>query len=955
MKMTNCALTIFPTELAKRRFERTAVLEHGVLKTDRLVTFRQVFDRCELAARRQGFLQGRSAGTAELALRLEKAVDRVHVAPGHPLARLSPAARAGLLRQLNEKLAFLSGDVSALEQWLTAHPPQDKLHGFGQLLQAWRADCADNGIVNRFSLNTSLLQLVDHGDLPDDLFENEIHFRSVRWFNPFEERFVAALKTRLGNSRVRVFSVLPPAHAETADDRLCANVRAELGADEEWQQWTEDFADAYEADDSNIIDPTSEERVRFFVSAGPYGEIEDAARRIALDIERGTAPDEIALILRDLSPYTDIIPDVFQRFGIPYYFRRGTPAAARPQVKALLALLAFPRSRSRDRLCDLLMHPAVDWPGVEDPQAVAHTLRTFAPPRILRLPDELRDFFPTLPFSDQIQFVIDQHRLDLPDEVHRLIDDLNGLPPLPADRMNALFEELLMNVTLNDERSTENGVWILNPMDATGLRFESVYIAGMDDRTFPKIPQADSLLNGRERMALRAFLNERGIPCPRLALSETAETLIQEEILFLTALGSATESLTLSHIQQDADGRERTPGEFFERMRKLAGGSAEHGESFQTILPPDAVRAEDEARQTQAWLSPCSSPTIQQSAIPASALQQWLNDHPEFSATALEALARNRFVFFLEKVLGIRPDRTHEDDTDPADRGSVIHQILEQVYKAIAEQSGLYAQKTPTGWALAQTGELPLAVFDPARTDEILDLARDVIDEEFKDAERRPNRHLGHSAVWNAEKEKIRRIVETYILMDCETAQSENRYPALFELAFDAAHDLPLSLELGEETIPLKGKVDRIDLIFNDTGNLERILVIDYKSKSRSDTVETLEKKIGLNLDCQLALYTFAAQQKFFGAHNTLELNEQVQALYHLQERDLKKMTSHFRRKRLTMTPELTDLFLSTLFSNVRKLRSGDLAAEPLIAGYEDYSHICRTTAEDPKELLKSD
>ena len=35
------------------------------------------------------------------------------------------------------------------------------------------------------------------------------------------------------------------------------------------------------------------------------------------------------------------------------------------------------------------------------------------------------------------------------------------------------------------------------------------------------------------------------------------------------------------------------------------------------------------------------------------------------------------------------------------------------------------------------------------------------------------------------------------------------------------------------------------------------------------------------------------------------------------------------------------------------KLSNGDLATEPLIAGYEDYSHICRTTAIDPKELLK--
>ena len=973
MKMSDSTLTIFPTELAKRRFERSAVLKHSILETARLVTFRQLLDHCERAARSQGLLTGRTVGPAELALRAEQTAARISLAPGQPLARLSSAARAALLLQLIDKFAFLADSATALEQWLMAHAPSSKLHGFGQLLQAWRSDCAANGIVDRFTLNAALLQLLEHGTLPQLLSENEIQFRAVRWFNPFEERLIAALKTRRGHEQVRVFSVLPPAHAEAAGDRLCAAVRAELGSDDEWAPWTEDFADAYETDDSNLLDKNSGERISFFVSADPYGEIEDAARRIAALIKQETAPEDIALILRDLSPCSDIIPDVFQRFGIPYYFRRGTPAAALPQVKALLALLAFPASRSRDRLCDLLTHPSVHWPGVDDPSAIARHLRKTAPPHLNQLPGELNSFFKPAPFPEQASILIEQHQLELPEEVLRLIDDLTGLPRLPGERMNALFEDLLMNVTLPDNRSRESGVWILNPMDAAGLHFRSVFIAGMDDRSFPRIPQADSLLTGRERSALRAFLQERHIPCPRLALPETAEALIQEEILFLTVLGTATESLTLSFTQNDTDGRERSPGEFFGRMRKLTHKTAEHGESFHTILPPESVLAEDEARQTNAWLSP-PAPPIQQSNHPVPALLQWLQDHPEFSATALESLNRNRLVFFIENVLGIKPDRTHEDNTDPADRGSVIHDILEQIYSVIAEQSEIYAVpesrasvplasndrdgRSPLTWKISQQQTeqgIPLAVFNPAKTDEYLALARDIADHEFQRAEHHPSRHLGHRAVWNSEKEKLHKIIENIIRMDCDTAHKDNRYPALFEMKFDAEHNLPVTLVHGEETIRLKGKIDRIDLIFNTDNRLEKVLVIDYKSKSRNDPINSLEKKIALNLDCQLALYTFAAQEKLFGAHNTPQLNQTVQALYHLQERDLKKMTNHFHKKRLSMTPNLTEAFLNTLFSNVRKLRAGDLAADPLIAGYEDYSHICRTTATDPKDLLLSD
>jgi ATP-dependent helicase/DNAse subunit B len=489
-------------------------------------------------------------------------------------------------------------------------------------------------------------------------------------------------------------------------------------------------------------------------------------------------------------------------------------------------------------------------------------------------------------------------------------------------------------------------------MDAAGLRFESVYIAGMDDRTFPQIPKSDSLLNDAERKALRAFLDERKIPCPRLALSETGAALIQEEILFLTAMSAARERLTLSYTRTAADGKERAPGEFFERMRGLTKTEKPVlGASFHTILPPELCRAEDEVRQTQAKFSP--SPTRPHAHTPSPALQQWLENNPEFSATALESLARNRFVYFIEKVLSIRPDLTHEDDTAPMDRGVVIHDILEQVYTAIAKQSGWYATNISGVWKIAQSGEIPLAVFDPTKGSDLLALARNMAEEEFRKAERRPSRHLGHPSIWEAEKRKLLRVIENFIRMDIETAQTENRYPALFELKFDTKHDLPLTLKRGGEEVRLKGKIDRIDLIFSKDGELAQLLVVDYKSKSRGVPVSQLEKEIGLNLDCQIPLYTFAAQEKFFGAHNTPELNDKTLAVYHLQERNLEKMRKHFAGRRLSMNPELTEAFLEQLFSNVRKLRAGDLATEPLIAGYDDYSHICRTPAIDPKELLK--
>ncbi|MBM4152131.1 MAG: PD-(D/E)XK nuclease family protein [Kiritimatiellaceae bacterium] len=425
--------------------------------------------------------------------------------------------------------------------------------------------------------------------------------------------------------------------------------------------------------------------------------------------------------------------------------------------------------------------------------------------------------------------------------------------------------------------------------------------------------------------------------------------------MLLTAMSTARERLTLSYTHTDSDGKERLPGEFFERIRRLTQvDQPAQGDSFHTILPPAACWAEDEVRQTRAYYSKPISGSGESPPPPKLDLQAWLMNHPEFSPTALECLARNRFVFFLEKVLKINPDLTHEDELAAMDRGTIIHDILEKVYTTIARQSGYYATRNSGEWKLAQQGEIPLAVLKPEKSEELLALARQTAEEEFSLTERRSSRHLGHPAVWQIEKQKILKIIENFIQMDLDTAHLENRYPALFELKFDARHDLPVRLTRDGEEIQLKGKVDRIDLIFNSDGTLASMLVIDYKSPSRGVSIDTLEKEIALNLDCQLPLYTFVAQERFFGAHNTPELNAITAAVYHVQERDLTKMTNQFKKRRLTMHSPLVDSFLDTLFSNVRKLREGDLATEPLIAHFEEYSHICRTSAIDPKELMSS-
>ena len=141
-------------------------------------------------------------------------------------------------------------------------------------------------------------------------------FRSVRWFNPVEEACVAALNQKM---RIRVESALPPAHAEAAADRLGQRIRAEIMA-EPWTGWAEDLGDAWAVDSPDVVGFDDASRIAFSRSAGVYGEIEDLVRRIGWHLGQGMAPQRIALVVPNIGTVQDIVPHVFGRFRIPYFF-----------------------------------------------------------------------------------------------------------------------------------------------------------------------------------------------------------------------------------------------------------------------------------------------------------------------------------------------------------------------------------------------------------------------------------------------------------------------------------------------------------------------------------------------------------------------------------------------------------------------------------------------------------
>ena len=341
----------------------------------------------------------------------------------------------------------------------------------------------------------------------------------------------------------------------------------------------------------------------------------------------------------------------------------------------------------------------------------------------------------------------------------------------------------------------------------------------------------------------------------------------------------------------------------------------------------------------------------------------------------MEVLAKCRYRFLLAQMFRLGAVRMQEETPDILDRGRLIHRILHVIYKsltgatddldasvlrrfaALCKPLAWTSQDTSGSWKIAADGKgLPLASLGAVDAARYGDFAEAVADSCFKRAEETgETARLGDPGIWATEKPKIRRIVRNYVLLDAQFAAEEKRYPALFELRFGRqpdgeTPDCPaLILRAAEGPIAFHGQIDRVDLVFDEGDKLSKLVVIDYKGPGRGGlNEEAYAEEIAQNLNCQLPLYGFAAQQFFFGRHNDARLNEMTEAVYHIQTRNFDDMRKQFlnRRIRLNFTPDnefpMTESFIARLAGNLLKIKESDFSVDPLDCAYCDFQRICR-------------
>jgi RecB family exonuclease len=208
------------------------------------------------------------------------------------------------------------------------------------------------------------------------------------------------------------------------------------------------------------------------------------------------------------------------------------------------------------------------------------------------------------------------------------------------------------------------------------------------------------------------------------------------------------------------------------------------------------------------------------------------------SPTTLEVWATCPYRFFLESVLRVAPTQDPEEQwtIDAAEKGSLIHDVLEQFFTRLALDSRPRAAE--------------------AYTQADLDLLERVASERLQETEH--GGEAGHPLVWEATRRDLLADLRTFLERDTQWRRSRGMHPTFFEKAFGDGHDwgaVELPVERG--TVRVRGRMDRVDL----SSDGRRAFVFDYKTGSASRYKPLTSDPIDAGKKLQLAIYARAVSQ----------------------------------------------------------------------------------------------
>jgi ATP-dependent helicase/DNAse subunit B len=596
--------------------------------------------------------------------------------------------------------------------------------------------------------------------------------------------------------------------------------------------------------------PDPGDAVLLLEGGGERAELELVAAHVARLIrERGYAPEDIAVVLREPRDHVALLTQVFTELEVPFALDHRIAAGHTAVGRGVVALLrcALAGGSADDLLTWLrtpgkLAHPALAdrleqrarregaasaaaaralWES-DHPDFVLHELDRIAAaerdPAVLcrRLAAETAALF-AAPYRGRALVLTGPEALDARVaeavrsalvELERLADTDRALAPSPEELARVLAA---LEVRARDDRHP-GLVAVTSPGALRARRVRALFLCGLRENTFPRPPTPEAFLGDDDRRALNAA---SGL---RLRLRE--DRLDAERYLLYAATSRPTDLLALSWPAADDEGEPCVRSLFVDdvldafapkaatRVERRALGTA----GFDEALAPTPNAA---ARDRAAAGPGAPEPPLASLRDPR--VLDDLRARGTWSASGLEAYAACPVKWFVERLL--RPS-VLEPDPEPMLRGELAHRVLEDALRALSDGGPL----------------------TPERIDEARANVRTALDQRADDARISPNAERRRAALRRLEADLLRYVEHA--------AHGRSAFaPAEFELRFGGGEDPFPAAELADGELQLEGRIDRIDV--GPDGR--EAIVYDYKGKGAPPQAKWLQ-----DARLQVGLYVLA-------------------------------------------------------------------------------------------------
>ena len=402
----------------------------------------------------------------------------------------------------------------------------------------------------------------------------------------------------------------------------------------------------------------------------------------------------------------------------------------------------------------------------------------------------------------------------------------------------------------NIKERSNFGVLVTSADEIRGLKFDYVFVCGLNDGDFPTKYSPEIFYSG-------SFVKSNRMH------------QLEERYRFYQTVTSMKKGLYFSYALQD-ETKDLVPSSFIKDFSKLFTIEEINDEDFQNLIYSDEELLSyfgknfdkvefDNILQLRNFNSEIIKNKIkiseQRSAEPFGPypyngildaeskdfVKDFLLSHTnqQFSITQLETYAKCPFKYFLTRILNLKEISEPTEDIDALELGSFLHNVLFKFYTEMRRKNLILQRASEEEFR-----KIKSLLFNIAKeTYDSMNFDNDVT---FLEKEK-------IFGINGNEKESI-----LYKFIQTERELPESFIPKYFEVGFGRIKkrdsDQQLSsfepLKIGE--IKLRGKIDRIDI--NEEEKFFKI--IDYKSGGKKPSIDDLKEGISL----QLPVYQFAAK-----------------------------------------------------------------------------------------------